>query len=201
MWVRPTGCLHREPRCAAATKPRTGSPPDVSQQAMLARAVLLLSAGVGYVGGYHHTHLAVVHCHRARHISTGPLRVHHHTNGLSPRLGGCGLYGKIAATDTVYMQPSGGDKNYYIGRVEKIEEWAEDGEMVRVSWFYRPEEALGGRKVRTVAASPPVPREPQLQSAQPRGSLWRRRSTGTPPPVDSVMQATLSTQASPWRWG
>jgi hypothetical protein len=49
------------------------------------------------------------------------------------------------------MQPSEENEFHYIGRVDKIERWAGDGEMVRVSWFYRPEEALGGRKVRFAA--------------------------------------------------
>jgi len=71
--------------------------------------------------------------------------------GGAARYGGADQsYGGVpdAAHDTVYMQPSEESEFHYIGRVDKIERWAGDGEMVRVSWFYRPEEALGGRKVR-----------------------------------------------------
>lgn len=44
------------------------------------------------------------------------------------------------------MRPSDTDKPPYVARVEKIEADSRNNTKVRVRWYYRPEEAIGGRR-------------------------------------------------------
>ncbi|KAI8009798.1 Chromatin remodeling protein EBS [Camellia lanceoleosa] len=48
--------------------------------------------------------------------------------------------------DCVLMRPSDSDKPPYVARVEKIEADHRNNVKVRVRWYYRPEESLGGRR-------------------------------------------------------
>lgn len=52
----------------------------------------------------------------------------------------------IEAGDCVLMRPSETDKAPYVARVEKIEADNRSNLKVRVRWYYRPEESLGGRR-------------------------------------------------------
>lgn len=44
------------------------------------------------------------------------------------------------------MRPSDSDKPPYVARVEKIEADHRSNMKVRVRWYYRPEESIGGRR-------------------------------------------------------
>ncbi|THF94425.1 hypothetical protein TEA_013476 [Camellia sinensis var. sinensis] len=48
--------------------------------------------------------------------------------------------------DCVLMRPSDSDKPPYVARVEKIEADHRNNVKVRVRWYYRPEESMGGRR-------------------------------------------------------
>lgn len=48
--------------------------------------------------------------------------------------------------DCVLMRPSDSDKPPYVARVEKIEADHRNNVKVRVRWYYRPEESIGGRR-------------------------------------------------------
>ncbi|KAL6010388.1 hypothetical protein ACLOJK_000819 [Asimina triloba] len=48
--------------------------------------------------------------------------------------------------DCVLMRPADMDKPPYVARVEKIEADNRNNVKVRVRWYYRPEESLGGRR-------------------------------------------------------
>ncbi|XP_027085783.1 chromatin remodeling protein EBS-like [Coffea eugenioides] len=52
----------------------------------------------------------------------------------------------VRAADCVLMRPSEIDKAPYVARVEKIEADNRSNCKVRVRWYYRPEESLGGRR-------------------------------------------------------
>ena len=52
----------------------------------------------------------------------------------------------IAAGDCVLMRPSDTDKLPYVALVEKIEADHRNNVKVRVRWYYRPEESIGGRR-------------------------------------------------------
>ncbi|XP_054787249.1 chromatin remodeling protein EBS-like isoform X4 [Prosopis cineraria] len=54
--------------------------------------------------------------------------------------------GGFAAGDTVLMRPSDTSKPPYVARVEKIEQDNRSNVKVRVRWYYRPEESIGGRR-------------------------------------------------------
>lgn len=45
------------------------------------------------------------------------------------------------------MRPSDVGKPSYVARVEKLEGDARNNVKVRVRWYYRPEESLGGRRL------------------------------------------------------
>lgn len=51
----------------------------------------------------------------------------------------------VAVGDCVLMRPSDSDKLPYVARVEKIEADHRGNVRVRVRWYYRPEESIGGR--------------------------------------------------------
>lgn len=44
------------------------------------------------------------------------------------------------------MRPSENDKAPYVARVEKIEAGSNNHTYVHVTWYYRPEESMGGRR-------------------------------------------------------
>lgn len=48
--------------------------------------------------------------------------------------------------DCVLMRPDATDKPPYVARVERMESDGRGGVRVRVRWYYRPEEAKGGRR-------------------------------------------------------
>ncbi|KAK4577200.1 hypothetical protein RGQ29_027634 [Quercus rubra] len=48
--------------------------------------------------------------------------------------------------DCVLMRPSDSDKPPYVARVEKIEADHRNNVKVKVRWYYRPEESIGGRR-------------------------------------------------------
>lgn len=48
--------------------------------------------------------------------------------------------------DCVLMRPSDADKPPYVARLEKIEADSRNNVKVRVRWYYRPEESMGGRR-------------------------------------------------------
>lgn len=52
----------------------------------------------------------------------------------------------VAVGDTVLMRPSDSDKPPYVARIEKIEADHRNNVKVRVRWYYRPEESIGGRR-------------------------------------------------------
>ncbi|KAK9129761.1 hypothetical protein Sjap_010248 [Stephania japonica] len=52
----------------------------------------------------------------------------------------------IRAGDCVLMKPAESSKLPYVARVEKIESDARGQVKVRVRWYYRPEESIGGRR-------------------------------------------------------
>ncbi|OEL26951.1 Chromatin remodeling protein EBS [Dichanthelium oligosanthes] len=52
----------------------------------------------------------------------------------------------VRVGDCVLMRPSDTDKPPYVARVEKLESDGRGGVRVRVRWYYRPEEAKGGRR-------------------------------------------------------
>ncbi|KAG9459242.1 hypothetical protein H6P81_003750 [Aristolochia fimbriata] len=53
----------------------------------------------------------------------------------------------IRAGDCVLMRPADSSKAPYVAKIEKIEANGRGGNVqVRVRWYYRPEESLGGRR-------------------------------------------------------
>ncbi|GMH05278.1 hypothetical protein Nepgr_007118 [Nepenthes gracilis] len=52
----------------------------------------------------------------------------------------------VRAGDCVLMRPSDLGKPSYVAKVEKIEADARNNVSVRVRWYYRPEESIGGRR-------------------------------------------------------
>ncbi|XP_065875233.1 chromatin remodeling protein EBS-like isoform X2 [Euphorbia lathyris] len=52
----------------------------------------------------------------------------------------------VRAGDCVLMRPSDSDKPPYVARLEKIEADHRNNVKVRVRWYYRPEESMGGRR-------------------------------------------------------
>ncbi|RZC08858.1 Chromatin remodeling protein EBS isoform A [Glycine soja] len=52
----------------------------------------------------------------------------------------------FAAGDCVLMRPSDTSKPPYVARVEMIEQDNRNNVKVRVRWYYRPEESIGGRR-------------------------------------------------------
>ncbi|CAN4109902.1 unnamed protein product [Withania somnifera] len=48
--------------------------------------------------------------------------------------------------DCVLMRPSDSDKPPYVAKVEKLEADHRNNVKVRVRWYYRPEESIGGRR-------------------------------------------------------
>ncbi|XP_010913440.1 chromatin remodeling protein EBS isoform X1 [Elaeis guineensis] len=52
----------------------------------------------------------------------------------------------VKVGDCVLMRPSDSDKPPYVARVEKIEADHRNNVRVRVRWYYRPEESIGGRR-------------------------------------------------------
>ncbi|KAK9151588.1 hypothetical protein Syun_009897 [Stephania yunnanensis] len=52
----------------------------------------------------------------------------------------------VKVGDCVLMRPSDSDKPPYVARVEKIEADNRNNVKVRVRWYYRPEESIGGRR-------------------------------------------------------
>ncbi|CAN1326588.1 Chromatin remodeling protein EBS [Linum perenne] len=51
-----------------------------------------------------------------------------------------------AVGDCVLMRPSDTGKPPYVAKIEAIESDARNNVKVRVRWYYRPEESLGGRR-------------------------------------------------------
>lgn len=56
------------------------------------------------------------------------------------------FYSFLAAGDCVLMRPADSDKPPYVARVEKLEADHRNNVKVRVRWYYRPEESIGGRR-------------------------------------------------------
>ncbi|KAH1127288.1 hypothetical protein GLYMA_06G233300v4 [Glycine max] len=52
----------------------------------------------------------------------------------------------VRAGDCVLMRPSDTSKPPYVARVEMIEQDNRNNVKVRVRWYYRPEESIGGRR-------------------------------------------------------
>ncbi|XP_019055011.1 PREDICTED: uncharacterized protein LOC104607568 [Nelumbo nucifera] len=52
----------------------------------------------------------------------------------------------IRAGDCILMRPSDSSKPPYVAKVEKIESDSRGNVKVRVRWYYRPEESIGGRR-------------------------------------------------------
>ncbi|OMO76899.1 hypothetical protein CCACVL1_15358 [Corchorus capsularis] len=52
----------------------------------------------------------------------------------------------VRVGDCVLMRPSDTGKPPYVARIEKIEADSRNNVKVRVRWYYRPEESLGGRR-------------------------------------------------------
>ncbi|KAJ6880404.1 hypothetical protein NC652_033679 [Populus alba x Populus x berolinensis] len=52
----------------------------------------------------------------------------------------------VTPGDCVLMRPSDTDKLPYVARIEKIEADHRNNVKVRVRWYYRPEESIGGRR-------------------------------------------------------
>ncbi|KAI3836122.1 hypothetical protein MKX03_028101 [Papaver bracteatum] len=52
----------------------------------------------------------------------------------------------IKAGDCVLMRPPDTDKAPYVAKVEKIEADSRNNVKVKVRWYYRPEESIGGRR-------------------------------------------------------
>nr|KJB34760.1 hypothetical protein B456_006G082500 [Gossypium raimondii] len=52
----------------------------------------------------------------------------------------------VRVGDCVLMRPPDNGKPPYVARVEKIESDSRNNVKVRVRWYYRPEESLGGRR-------------------------------------------------------
>eukprot|EP00249_Psilotum_nudum_P018003 c26594_g1_i3 orf=466-1116(+) len=57
-----------------------------------------------------------------------------------------GTHKVVRVGDCVLMRPQDTDKPPYVARVEKIEVDVRNNVKVRVRWYYRPEESLGGRR-------------------------------------------------------
>ncbi|KAG6502007.1 hypothetical protein ZIOFF_041894 [Zingiber officinale] len=54
--------------------------------------------------------------------------------------------GGTVVCDCVLLRPSESDKPPYVARVEKIEADHRNNVRVKVRWYYRPEESMGGRR-------------------------------------------------------
>ncbi|XP_024984352.1 chromatin remodeling protein EBS [Cynara cardunculus var. scolymus] len=52
----------------------------------------------------------------------------------------------VRAGDSVLMRPLENEKNPYVARVERVESDVKGNVKVQVRWYYRPEEAIGGRQ-------------------------------------------------------
>ncbi|KAG0502573.1 hypothetical protein HPP92_002645 [Vanilla planifolia] len=52
----------------------------------------------------------------------------------------------VCPGDCVLMRPSDSEKAPYVAKVEKIEADHRNNVKVRVRWYYRPEESIGGRR-------------------------------------------------------
>ncbi|RWW86608.1 hypothetical protein BHE74_00004606 [Ensete ventricosum] len=52
----------------------------------------------------------------------------------------------VVVGDCVLMRPAESGKPPYVARVEKIEADHRNNVRVRVRWYYRPEESIGGRR-------------------------------------------------------
>ncbi|URE14155.1 BAH [Musa troglodytarum] len=52
----------------------------------------------------------------------------------------------VKVGDCVLMRPAESEKPPYVARVEKIEADHRNNVRVRVRWYYRPEESIGGRR-------------------------------------------------------
>ncbi|XP_042399517.1 chromatin remodeling protein EBS-like isoform X3 [Zingiber officinale] len=52
----------------------------------------------------------------------------------------------VKVSDCVLLRPSESDKPPYVARVEKIEADHRNNVRVKVRWYYRPEESMGGRR-------------------------------------------------------
>ncbi|GMH15777.1 hypothetical protein Nepgr_017618 [Nepenthes gracilis] len=52
----------------------------------------------------------------------------------------------VRVGDCVLMRPSDLGKPSYVARVEKMEADARNNVKIRVRWYYRPEESIGGRR-------------------------------------------------------
>ena len=57
-----------------------------------------------------------------------------------------GLAAAREVGDCVLMRPADTDNPPYVARVERMESDGRGGVRVRVRWYYRPEEAKGGRR-------------------------------------------------------
>ncbi|CAM6109893.1 unnamed protein product [Calypogeia fissa] len=57
-----------------------------------------------------------------------------------------GTHKVVKAGDCVLMRAQDSDKPPYVARIEKIESDSRSNVKVRVRWYYRPEESMGGRR-------------------------------------------------------
>ncbi|CAK9235320.1 hypothetical protein BDL97_08G058400 [Sphagnum fallax] len=57
-----------------------------------------------------------------------------------------GTHKAVKVGDTVLMRGQEADKPPYVAKIEKIEADSRNNVKVRVRWYYRPEESLGGRR-------------------------------------------------------
>ncbi|CAK9190588.1 unnamed protein product [Sphagnum troendelagicum] len=57
-----------------------------------------------------------------------------------------GTHKVVKVGDTVLMRSQEADKPPYVAKIEKIEADSRSNVKVRVRWYYRPEESLGGRR-------------------------------------------------------
>ncbi|KAG8489429.1 hypothetical protein CXB51_017844 [Gossypium anomalum] len=79
--------------------------------------------------------------------------------------------------DCVLMRPSDSDKPPYVARVEKIEADHRNNVKVRVRWYYRPEESIGGED----------------SSMEPRSSFYQTiMMCKVPTPLKESVSSTLS---------
>ncbi|KAG0590625.1 hypothetical protein KC19_1G114700 [Ceratodon purpureus] len=57
-----------------------------------------------------------------------------------------GTHKVVKVGDTVLMRQQDPEKPPYVAKIEKIEADAKNNAKVRVRWYYRPEESMGGRR-------------------------------------------------------
>ncbi|KAG6557857.1 hypothetical protein Mapa_000625 [Marchantia paleacea] len=57
-----------------------------------------------------------------------------------------GTHKIVKAGDCVLMRAQDSDKPPYVAKIEKIESDSRSNVKVRVRWYYRPEESMGGRR-------------------------------------------------------